>query len=466
MAFYSGFFNSKGLDRTYTAEDFTSYLSSIICNGILDTYGQNFKLTVASSGLKVNLGTGKAWINGHYFINDARYSIDLSEYMDESLPRYVGIAIYLDTTESVRSVTLKLFPGTPAESPQLPSIPQDADHVRLLMYAVRLNPGATKLTEHDWFDYREDKNVCGYCKCILGKCKVTDMQAQLSQLIAEMQENNEIIAELTSVVAVLQTKVDDLTGDIIATGKCGENIYYVLYSNGRLLLRGTGDMYDYDSPLESPHTDSPFYNNQTIKNVVVSEGITDIGEYAFRYCDELETVSLPTTLTKIGEFAFYPHQDEMAVPTITHGLTAVTIPSSVTEIGYCAFAGNRLTSVTVPATVTTIGERVFTACANLTTVRYEAPVISQFLFVNCNNLRNVTLANTVTEIKSHWINYCRSLTEITYEGSLADWAAVTKRSNWDAHSGSISTTNLTRINCLDGFMEWDEDNHEWKVGEE
>ena len=109
----------------------------------------------------IKLGTGKAWINGHYFINDSRYTIDLSEYQDESLPRYVGIAIYLDTTESVRSVTLKLFPGTPAESPQLPSIPQDADHVRLLLYAVRLNPGATELTEHDWFDYREDKNVCG-----------------------------------------------------------------------------------------------------------------------------------------------------------------------------------------------------------------------------------------------------------------------------------------------------------------
>ena len=70
MAFYSGFFNSKGLDRTYTAEDFTTYLSSIICNGILDTYGQMFKLTAASSGLKVTLGTGKAWINGHYFVGD------------------------------------------------------------------------------------------------------------------------------------------------------------------------------------------------------------------------------------------------------------------------------------------------------------------------------------------------------------------------------------------------------------
>ena len=75
MAFYSGFFNSKGLDRTYTAEDFTSYLSSIICNGILDTYGQMFKLTAANSGLGVVLGTGKAWINGHYFINDSRYVI-------------------------------------------------------------------------------------------------------------------------------------------------------------------------------------------------------------------------------------------------------------------------------------------------------------------------------------------------------------------------------------------------------
>lgn len=181
MAFYSGFFNSKGLDRTYTAEDFTSYLSSIICNGILDTYGQNFKLTPASSGLGVVLGTGKAWINGHYFINDARYSIDLSEYMDESLPRYIGIAIYLDTTESVRSVTLKLFPGTPAENPSLPTIPQDAEHVRLLMYAVRLNPGATSLTERDWYDYREDANVCGYCKCILGKCKVTDLMAQMGR---------------------------------------------------------------------------------------------------------------------------------------------------------------------------------------------------------------------------------------------------------------------------------------------
>ena len=107
-------------------------------------------------------------------------------------------------------MTLKLFPGTPAESPQLPSIPQDADHVRLLMYAVRLNPGAESLTERDWYDYREDRNVCGYCRCILGKCKVTDMLAQLAQITAEMQEYNDTVAELTARVAELEAEIEDI----------------------------------------------------------------------------------------------------------------------------------------------------------------------------------------------------------------------------------------------------------------
>ena len=312
MAFSSGFFNSKGLDRTYTAENFCDYLGSIICNGILDTYGQMFKLTAASSGLKVNLGTGKAWINGHYFINDARYSIDLSSYQDESLPRYVGICIYLDTTEAVRSVTLKLFPGTPAESPQLPSIPQDADHVRLLMYAVRLNPGAESLTERDWYDYREDRNVCGYCRCILGKCKVTDMLAQLAQITAEMQEYNDTVTELTNKVDTLQTEVDDIIGGIVEIGTCGENIHYVLYENGKLLLHGSGATFDYEIGQ------SPFWENENIKSLVVSDGITKIGNSLFERCKSMASTSFPTSLTEIGERAFFMYNQG--------GITSLSIP--------------------------------------------------------------------------------------------------------------------------------------------
>ena len=460
MAFSSGFFNSKNFDRTYTAENFNDYLSSIICNGIQDNYGDCFKLLAASSGLKVSVGRGKAWINGHYFINDARYSIDLSEYMDESLPRYVGIAIYLDTTEAVRSVTLRLFPGTPAESPSLPSIPQDADHVRLLMYAVRLNPGATSLNERDWYDYREDANVCGYCKCILGKCQVTVMQAQLALLLSHIDEYNEQVAELTNKVDVLQTKVDDLTGDIVETGELGEDIYYVLYSNGKLLIRGTGATYDYTWPLDGTPVNSPLCDNQNIKNVVVSDGITKIGDYLFRYCDTMESISLPNTLTEIGRMTFYPHTDDHVPPSVSLGLSSITFPPNITTIGYCAFAGTRIREVIVPATVTSMGERAFTRCVHLTTVRFEAAEIPQFAFVTCPNLSDVTLAKTVTKIGSHWINYCDRLTEITYEGSLEDWAAVTKQTNWDGNQGQL-TGSLRRVICLDGYMEYDAENNEW-----
>ena len=446
MAFSCGFFNSKGLDRTYTAENFTEYLSSIICNGILHTYGQNFKLTAASSGLKVNLGTGKAWINGHYFINDSRYVIDLTSYQDESLPRYVGIAIYLDTTESVRSVTLRLFPGTPAESPQLPTIPQDEDHVRLLMYAVRMNPGASRITESDWFDYREDKNVCGYCKCILGKCKVTELMSQMAQLIAEISEYNKKIEDLTNKVEVLQTKVDDLTGDIVETGEIGENAYYVLYSNGRLLLRGSGATYDYEIGR------SPFWEREDIRSLVIGEGITAIGSSVFERCPNMATASLPTSLTEIGKRAFFMYNQG--------GLTELNIPSSVTTIGEKAFSCEALTSVTLPATLTTLGNYLFMDSSTLTTARVECSEVPGFCFVRCTNLQNVTLSHNVTSIGSHWINYCNRLTQITYEGSLDDWATVSKGTSWDGRSGQLTGT-LVRINCLDGYMEYDDENKEW-----
>lgn len=446
MAFSCGFFNSKGLDRTYTAENFTEYLSSIICNGILDTYGQMFRLTAASSGLKVTLGTGKAWIDGHYFINDARYSIDLTSYQDESLPRYVAIAILLDVGESVRSVSLEITPGTPAENPTLPSLPTDENKTRLLMYAVRLNPGATELSDRDWWDYREDKNVCGYCKCILGKCKVTELMSQMAQLIAEISEYNKKIEDLTNKVEILQTKVDDLTGDIVETGEIGENAYYVLYSNGRLLLRGSGATYDYEIGR------SPFWENENIRSLVISDGITAIGSSVFERCSNMATASLPASLTEIGKRAFFMYN--------LGGLTALSIPSSVTTIGEKAFSCEALTSVTLPATLTTLGNYLFMDSSTLTTARVECSEVPGFCFVRCTNLQNVTLSHNVTSIGSHWINYCNRLTQITYEGSLDDWATVSKGTSWDGRSGQLTGT-LVRINCLDGFMEYDDENKEW-----
>ena len=450
MAFSCGFFNSKGLDRTYTAENFTEYLRSIICNGILDTYGQCFKLTAADTGLKVRLGTGKAWIDGHYFVNDSRYTIDLTEYQDESLPRYVAIAILLDVGESVRNVSLEITPGTPAENPSLPSLPTDEYKTRLLMYAVRLNPGATDLTERDWYDYREDKNVCGYCKCILGKCKVTDMQSQLAQLIAEVQENNQTIAELSHQVEALQTEVDDIIGGIVEIGTCGENIHYVLYENGKLLLHGTGETYDYQIGQ------SPFWENEDIRSLVISDGITKIGNSLFERCKSMTSASFPTSLSEIGERSFFMYDQG--------GLTELNLPASVTTIGEKAFACESLTSVTLPATLATLGTYLFMDSRTLTSARVECEEVPGFCFVG-TPLQSLTLSNNVKKLGSHMINYT-PLHELIYEGSLDDWAAVAKGGNWDNNSGQGDPHGLDRVQCLDGYMEYDRENREWKVGEE
>ncbi|MCM1271912.1 MAG: leucine-rich repeat domain-containing protein [Ruminococcus flavefaciens] len=446
MAFYSGFFNSKGLDRTYTAEDFTTYLSSIVCNGILDTYGDCFSLTAASTGLKIVLGRGKAWINGHYFVNDSRYSIDLTAYQDESLPRYVSIAIVCDTSESVRAVRLEIVPGTPAENPALPVIPTDENRTKLLLYAVRLNVGATSLSKFDWYDYREDSNVCGYSKCILGKCKVTEMQSQLAQILAEISDYSRTVEELTNKIEMLQTKVDDLTGDIIETGEIGENAYYVLYSNGRLLLRGTGATYDYEIG------NSPFWENENIKNLVVSEGITAIGNSVFERCVNMTSASFPNTLESIGERAFFMYNHG--------GLTELTIPASVTTLGEKAFVNQEITSVVLPETLTTLGTYLFMGCTRLTTARVECSEVPGFCFVQCSSLRSLTLSHNVKKVSSHIVNYTY-LHELTYEGSLDDWAAVQKMGNWDNNTGQGDPHGLDRVICLDGHMEYDRENREW-----
>lgn len=455
MAFYSGFFNSQGLDRTYTAEDFTSYLSSIICNGILDTYGSNFSLT-ASSGLKVTLGTGKAWIDGHYFINDASYSIDLSQYQDESLPRYVAISILCDTSESVRDVSLEVVPGTPSDLPALPEFEADEHKTRLLLYAVRIDPEAISLSEQNWFDYRDDNSVCGYCRCILGKCKVTDIQAQIAQLIAEMQGYNGKVAQLENKVTDLEAKVNNFSGDIIAYGSCGENVQYVLFSGGTLLLSGSGDMYDYESGNNADANISPFYDRSDIKAVVIGDGITSVGTFAFDFCDGIKTASLPNSLTKIGRNAFMPHIDDYVEHHVLNGLTSLTLPPYLSEIGRYAFSGTGITELIVPSSVIQARIGVFSDCQALEIVRYEGKVIGDRMFASCTALRSFTIASTVEEISSGAFNYCENLEVITYEGSLEAWAAIRKSDNIRNNS------RINKVQCLDGYLQFNTDSNEWE----
>ena len=117
-------------------------------------------------------------------------------------------------------------------------------------------------------------------------------------------------------------------------------------------------------------------------NVIVKDGVTEIGYQAFEECSGLTSITLPKSVTKIGNCAFSG----------CSGLTSITIPESVTEIGDSAFSYcSDLTSITLPKNVTKIGSKAFSGCSGLTSITLPDSVteIGAGVFAACSNLESI-----------------------------------------------------------------------------
>ena len=454
MAFSYGFFNAQNLDRVYTAEDFTAYLSSLICNGILDTYRQCFAPT--AKNLSVTFGTGKAWINGHYLISDTLHTVDCASYVDESLDRYVVIALFCDL--STRTCGLRIQPGIAATEPVIPSFTNNNVTTYLTLAAVRLRAGATELTAEDVIDYREDESKCGYCKCILGKCKVTEMLVKMTQLKADMDALKAREDAQDSKIAKLEEKLKAFTSDVVAAGQCGEDVYYIRYADGHVLLQGSGATYDY-SDESTPK--SVFYNMPEIKSVIVQEGITKLGNALFYRCQNMQTISLPSTLTELGYRIFAQGSGGFQS---YGGLTELTLPAGIQKLGGNALRQTNITELVIPARVSVIEDYLLSTCTKLKTVRAESSVLGSFMFVQCTALESLTISTNCKTFGSNMLTYCESLTTITYEGTKEQWNAITKPTNWMTSDAKANYHNsyLQRINCVDGAFAWDSEDLDWK----
>lgn len=201
--------------------------------------------------------------------------------------------------------------------------------------------------------------------------------------------------------------------DAKAFGTCGDNLTWVLSNSNVLTISGTGDMYDYDSST------MPWYDyNADITSVVIEDGVTSIGQYAFYGC-KMTSISIPEgcifSAVKAnrtdGTENYKGHQlmnctklTSLVIPEgVTHipmnlcgdcsALESVIIPSTVTHISEQAFRATKLSSVTIPANVTYMGGQAF-RLAPLTSAIFED-----------------------TTTWTHW-NYNSSYTNIVKKGDL------------------------------------------------
>ena len=142
----------------------------------------------------------------------------------------------------------------------------------------------------------------------------------------------------------------------------------------------------------------------------IPNGIESIAGYAFYGCTGLTSVTIPNSVTSIGDDAFSGT-----------GLTSVTIPNSVTSIGNWAFSGcSGLTSVTIGNSVTSIGDWAFSYCFGLTSVTIPNSVtsIGDRAFWGCTGLTSVTIGNSVTSIGGYAFCGCTGLTFVTIPNSV------------------------------------------------
>ena len=200
--------------------------------------------------------------------------------------------------------------------------------------------------------------------------------------------------------------------------------------------------YFYSNPLSN---DAWLYiNNEKVTEIIISNEITSIGNYAFHNCISLTSVTISDGVTNIGDSAFRN----------CSSLTSITIPESVTIIGDSAFRNcSSLTNITIPDSVISIGPWAFSECSSLTKVYYNGTIedwcditfdnifsnplcngadlyidnqkvtdieipngvtsIGNYAFYNYDSLTSVTIGNGVTSIGEDAFRSCGSLTSVT-----------------------------------------------------
>ncbi len=202
------------------------------------------------------------------------------------------------------------------------------------------------------------------------------------------------------------------------SGKFSDNLVWAFDdTTNTLIIWGTGPMGDY-------YIDPQPWENyrENIEKVVISNGVTSIGEYAFAWCPNLTSLTIGDSVATFGNNIFYASDaiteimvdsnnpyyssDEYGVLFNKDKTTIIQYPK-----------GNTRTSYTIPDGVTTIGNYAFYLCTKLTSITIPDSVttIDAEAFYYCNKLTSITIPDSVTTIGNRAFVFCNSITSITVD---------------------------------------------------
>ena len=200
---------------------------------------------------------------------------------------------------------------------------------------------------------------------------------------------------------------------MIAFNGIHADITWTLSDDGILTISGT------DMPNYEYTNNAPWYSlSSKIKQIEIENGVTSIGNCAFRDCNSLSSITIPNSVTSIGTDAF-AH---------CYNLSSVTIPSSVTSIGDMVFmCCYGLTSIIVQkdnpkydsrndcnAIIETNSNTLIAGCKN-TVIPNSVTNISGYAFYGCSSLTSITIPGSVTSVGDNAFFSCAKLTNIIVE---------------------------------------------------
>ena len=226
------------------------------------------------------------------------------------------------------------------------------------------------------------------------------------------------------------------------SGMCGDDLYWFFdLDSETLTISGTGEMDSYSFEQESGIAVTPWSNySDQIKNLVLSNGITSIGSFAFYCFNNLKSVTIPKSVTCIGINAFSNcnniesisaeknnpafHSSENclidAYNRLVLGCKNSIIPDdgSIYSIGESAFEGcTDLIEIKIPEGIIEIEPNAFSGCKSLNKIILPNSLmhIDKLAFSDCTNLPYITIPNNIWSIDGYAFSGCDNLDSISVD---------------------------------------------------